>query len=188
MRSWHESQFSIANSCTQLEHFVPRVVFQFNWSTRIDFLRMRRITAVPGSRQITWQMLCFTTSVRRACIIHTQPPFIHARSIQRLPHVLPRFSLPTYTTSIPISRRAFQDLAPGPEKVQTPPSATVKRPSVTKELYSSDVVTAKEQRRNDWNIIRKLMVNVWPKNDWKTRGTVLLGFGLLVTGKVSGRA
>lgn len=72
--------------------------------------------------------------------------------------------------------------------MQTPPSATVKRPSVAKELYSSDVVTAKEQRRNDWNIIRKLMVNVWPKNDWKTRGTVLLGFGLLVTGKVSGRA
>jgi hypothetical protein len=46
-----------ANSCTQLEHFVPRVVFQFNWSTRIDVLRTRRITAVPGSRQITWQML-----------------------------------------------------------------------------------------------------------------------------------
>jgi ATP-binding cassette subfamily B (MDR/TAP) protein 7 len=91
--------------------------------------------------------------------------------------------------SIPISRRAFQDLAPRPGKVQTTPSpAIAKRPSMAKELDSSDVVTAKEQRNSDWNIITKLMVNVWPKNDWKTRGTVLLGFGLLVTGKVSDRA
>jgi ABC transporter ATM len=57
---------------------------------------------------------------------------------------------------------------------------------VAKELDSEREITAKEQRTNDWSIITKLMVNVWPKNDWKTRGTVLLGFGLLVSGKVSG--
>ncbi|KAF9463913.1 P-loop containing nucleoside triphosphate hydrolase protein [Collybia nuda] len=44
--------------------------------------------------------------------------------------------------------------------------------------------TAKEQRESDWGIITKLLVNVWPKNDWKTRGTVLLGFALLISGKV----
>lgn len=44
--------------------------------------------------------------------------------------------------------------------------------------------TAKEQRKIDLGIIKRLMVNVWPKNDWKTRGTVLLGFGLLIGGKV----
>ena len=43
---------------------------------------------------------------------------------------------------------------------------------------------AKEQRKIDLGIIRRLMVNVWPKNDWKTRGTVLLGFALLIGGKV----
>ncbi|KAF8651949.1 hypothetical protein AX16_004592 [Volvariella volvacea WC 439] len=41
-----------------------------------------------------------------------------------------------------------------------------------------------EQRRTDWTIIKKLMVNVWPRGDWKTKGTVLFGFALLVSGKV----
>lgn len=28
------------------------------------------------------------------------------------------------------------------------------------------------------------MSHVWPKNDWGTRGRVVLGFGLLIAGKV----
>ena len=49
---------------------------------------------------------------------------------------------------------------------------------------SADIVSRAEQRRTDWSIIRKLVQHVWPRNDWYTRGRVLLGFGLLISGKV----
>ncbi|KAJ2929640.1 hypothetical protein H1R20_g7456, partial [Candolleomyces eurysporus] len=49
---------------------------------------------------------------------------------------------------------------------------------------SNDIPTRAEQRRTDWTIIKRLMTNVWPKNDWKTRGTVLFGFLLLVSAKL----
>ncbi len=49
---------------------------------------------------------------------------------------------------------------------------------------SGDEVTVAQQRKSDWNIVKRLMENVWPKNDWKTRATVVLGFGLLISGKV----
>lgn len=32
--------------------------------------------------------------------------------------------------------------------------------------------------------MKKLLLNVWPKNDWRTRGAVLLGFAFLITGKI----
>jgi ABC transporter ATM len=41
-----------------------------------------------------------------------------------------------------------------------------------------------EQRRRDWAIVRRLAVHIWPKNDWGTRGRVVLGVGLLISGKV----
>ncbi|KAG1775930.1 P-loop containing nucleoside triphosphate hydrolase protein [Suillus placidus] len=59
------------------------------------------------------------------------------------------------------------------------PAAT----SVPKSV-DSDNVTLKEQRRKDWIIVKRLMSHVWPKNDWGTRGRVVLGFGLLIAGKV----
>ncbi|TEB34600.1 iron-sulfur clusters transporter ATM1 [Coprinellus micaceus] len=59
-----------------------------------------------------------------------------------------------------------------PETKGTPPKVETKEPS------------KKEQRRSDWVIIKRLMSNVWPKNDWRTRGTVLFGFVLLVSAKV----
>lgn len=36
----------------------------------------------------------------------------------------------------------------------------------------------------DFKIISKLLENVWPKGDWKTRGTVVAGFILLIAGKI----
>jgi hypothetical protein len=41
-----------------------------------------------------------------------------------------------------------------------------------------------EQRRRDWAIVRRLLVHIWPKDDWGTRGRVVLGVGLLISGKV----
>ncbi|KAG5637015.1 Iron-sulfur clusters transporter atm1, mitochondrial [Sphagnurus paluster] len=80
-------------------------------------------------------------------------------------------------------RRPFQHLAPKPEPTlqSKGPVQTNEKPKVAEK---SEDPTAKEQRRTDWSIVKRLMVNVWPKNDWKTRGTVLLGFALLVGGKV----
>jgi ABC transporter ATM len=49
---------------------------------------------------------------------------------------------------------------------------------------SSVTVTNAEQRRRDWSIVRRLAVHIWPKDDWATRGRVVLGVGLLVCGKV----
>lgn len=45
-------------------------------------------------------------------------------------------------------------------------------------------VTEKEQSRRDWEIIKKLIPNIWPKNDWGTKTRVLVAVGLLVGGKV----
>lgn len=45
-------------------------------------------------------------------------------------------------------------------------------------------VSEKEQTRRDWDIIKTLLPNVWPKNDWSTKTRVLLAVGLLVGGKV----
>lgn len=45
-------------------------------------------------------------------------------------------------------------------------------------------VSEKEQSRRDWDIIKKLLPNVWPKNDWSTKTRVLLALALLVGGKV----
>lgn len=46
-------------------------------------------------------------------------------------------------------------------------------------------MSEKEQSRRDWEIIKKLLPNVWPKNDWGTKTRVLLAVGLLIGGKVS---
>ncbi|KIY51772.1 iron-sulfur clusters transporter ATM1 [Fistulina hepatica ATCC 64428] len=55
--------------------------------------------------------------------------------------------------------------------------------SAPKSLESENITNA-QQRKADWRIVKKLTEHIWPKNDWKTRGTVVLGFGLLVTGKL----
>jgi ABC transporter ATM len=64
-------------------------------------------------------------------------------------------------------------------------SSTSKPPTPPPDSSSHDSIpTNAQQRRTDWRIIKRLMINVWPRNDWKTRLTVLGGFGLLVSAKV----
>ena len=79
-----------------------------------------------------------------------------------------------------VPRRTFQHLAP---KSDVPPAVPGPsgRPKTDENVAEPN---AKEQRKIDLGIVKRLMVNVWPKNDWKTRGTVLLGFALLIGGKV----
>ncbi|KAJ7074357.1 P-loop containing nucleoside triphosphate hydrolase protein [Mycena amicta] len=45
-------------------------------------------------------------------------------------------------------------------------------------------VSAKEQRQTDWKIVKTLVKHVWPQNDWRTKGTVIFGFGLLISSKI----
>ncbi|KAF5326988.1 hypothetical protein D9619_004737 [Psilocybe cf. subviscida] len=79
-------------------------------------------------------------------------------------------------------RRYFQHMAPKPDEAAAKPNITKTPPPPKKP--KADEPTAAEQRQTDWGIVKKLMRNVWPKNDWRTRLTVLGGFTLLVTAKV----
>ncbi|CAL1717356.1 unnamed protein product [Somion occarium] len=90
-----------------------------------------------------------------------------------------------HPTSSVCTRKYFQHLAPQSQKStsQTKEAAPVKKP--TKVLAGDGVhVPRAEQRRNDWNIIKRLAKHIWPENDWSTRGRVLAGFGLLISAKL----
>lgn len=76
---------------------------------------------------------------------------------------------------------------------QTSPAQPDPQPSVPSppkvdaatDVSRTDDVSEKEQTRRDWEIIRTLIPNIWPKDDWKTKTRVLTAVGLLVGGKVS---
>jgi hypothetical protein len=79
----------------------------------------------------------------------------------------------------PLHQHAYHQLA---QQGKSPPQSTPTKedPSVASKV----VISNAEQRRRDWAIIRRLAVHIWPKDDWETRGRVVLGVGLLVGGKV----
>ncbi|KAJ3912781.1 P-loop containing nucleoside triphosphate hydrolase protein [Lentinula edodes] len=83
-----------------------------------------------------------------------------------------------------INHRFFQNLAPEdrPKPPRNGPAST--STADTLNPLEQPQITAAQERRSNWRIIKNLMVNVWPKNDWKTRGTVILGFAFLISGKV----
>ncbi len=86
-------------------------------------------------------------------------------------------------------KRTFQHMAKVEETaVKSPPLSTTTGTSPPKDTKTAqptpEIPTQAEQRRIDWGIVKRLMVNVWPKNDWRTRLTVLGGFALLVSAKV----
>ncbi|BGP55858.1 Iron-sulfur clusters transporter atm1, mitochondrial [Rhodotorula sphaerocarpa] len=56
--------------------------------------------------------------------------------------------------------------------------------SEVSDVGKENAVSDKEQTRRDWDIIKKLLPNVWPKSDWSTKRRVLLALGLLVGGKL----
>lgn len=84
-----------------------------------------------------------------------------------------------------VQKRLNQQLA-----TQTPKAPPIQTPKASnppsQDLGGEPVhISQSEQRKNDWNIVKRLAENIWPKNDWSTRGRVLFGFGLLVAGKAS---
>ena len=104
------------------------------------------------------------------------------RNYHHAPTLSSRVSLSGYTIPyrncaqlFPCLGRAFGKSAP-----QGKPDTQAKRPPAA----PPEIPTQAEQRKTDFSIVRWLLVNVWPKDDWKTRLTVLRGFGLLITAKV----
>ncbi|TFY64132.1 hypothetical protein EVJ58_g2833 [Rhodofomes roseus] len=71
-----------------------------------------------------------------------------------------------------------------PPPSPAPPPAAKAVQSVPSATSDSEHVSQAEQRKKDWSIVKRLVENIWPKNDWSTRGRVLLGFGLLIGGKL----
>ena len=115
--------------------------------------------------------------------LHKRPTgFCQRRSIHELyrrtlPVNEPPFRGPPQSPWNACRARLFGHMA-GPKE---PPKAEQPK---SEPKPPADNPTRAEQRRTDWTIIKRLLTNVWPKNDWKTRGTVLFGFVLLVSAKV----
>ena len=148
----------------------------------------------------------YMNALRRAATLHyvrvprvyfalSHPPsaqrsFSHA-AVRLGPCRQPRLELAPFKSSTPsqhlglkprlatLQRRAFRQLA---QQEKSPP-----QPTPAKESPSTPpkaVISNAEQRRRDWAIVRRLAIHIWPKDDWATRGRVVLGVGLLVGGKV----
>ena len=91
-----------------------------------------------------------------------------------------------------LSRNPF--LPPHPRRLSSQPTPVFVKPQTPtpddhKGSPKSDAspvgeATVQEQRKKDWNIVRKMMEHMWPQ-DWGVRSRVVLGLGLLVGGKVN---
>ncbi|KAI0081011.1 P-loop containing nucleoside triphosphate hydrolase protein [Panus rudis PR-1116 ss-1] len=81
--------------------------------------------------------------------------------------------------------RHFQHLAQKDGGKQATETVT-KAPGNPKAAPAKDDIhiSVAEQRRKDWAIIKRLAKHIWPRNDWNTKARVLLGFALLITGKL----
>jgi hypothetical protein len=74
--------------------------------------------------------------------------------------------------------------APQPSTSTAAAAAGVNESPQPTPTPSKATISNAEQRRRDWSIVRRLLVHIWPKEDWGTRGRVVLGVGLLICGKV----
>jgi hypothetical protein len=79
---------------------------------------------------------------------------------------------------------AAQDAKSAPQSSSPAAPAAGVNESPQPTPTSKATISNAEQRRRDWSIVRRLFVHIWPKDDWATRGRVVLGVGLLICGKV----
>lgn len=91
-------------------------------------------------------------------------------------------------TSFRLPLRSFQHLAskdePKPSS-QAPKNIVASAPPRPAGNPEDAVhISLSQQRKNDWQIIKRLSRNLWPKDDWSTKARVVVGMGLLVAGKV----
>ncbi|CAK5268227.1 unnamed protein product [Mycena citricolor] len=120
------------------------------------------------------------------------PSSSSASALRRLPALSARLHPAPWPGSRPSLRvlgRTYQNMAQQPEAKDDqdapptrppPPSSPPPAPPST----NAGTVSTKEQRKMDWRIAKSLIPHVWPKHDWKTRATVVFGFGLLIASKL----
>ncbi|KZT67979.1 P-loop containing nucleoside triphosphate hydrolase protein [Daedalea quercina L-15889] len=101
----------------------------------------------------------------------------------------------TPQTTLAFFRGVQQSASPTPANASTqptppspPPTAPTPAAKATQSVASATSdnvhISQAEQRKKDWSIVKRLVENIWPKNDWSTRSRVILGFGLLIGGKL----
>lgn len=138
---------------------------------------------------VRWSCFSRTASMRSLLPNRSSPA-------QRAIHTpLPR---PLFRSSS-IFRREFRHLHQEPKpSSQSSPSSTSQNqvgkiprapsnPSPPSPTPAERELSTSEQRRNDWAIIKRLLVHIWPRDDWGVRGRVMFGVGLLIAGKVCPR-
>ncbi|KAI9453320.1 P-loop containing nucleoside triphosphate hydrolase protein [Lactarius psammicola] len=130
---------------------------------------MNALRSAAAFRHVQVPRVHITPSQRSAYSYSRATANWHRATVRPGPHHL-HSSFYRPPQPVPLNSRTFRHLA------QQEKSAT---PAAPKAAISNA-----EQRRRDWAIVRRLAVHIWPKNDWATRGRVILGVGLLVSGKL----
>ena len=190
--------------------FIAQNVKEFNGTTR-TMLALRSAAALGNVRIQCVRVLVpprsFTTAARaywQQAAVRPGPSYRRPRAewstsgasswpSQIFPHHCPPLRLVT-----PHPRRLFRHLAAQDAKSAPQSSTTAANTAAAggggggggvnstpqPTTTSKATVSNAEQRRRDWSIVRRLLVHIWPKDDWGTRGRVVLGVGLLICGKV----
>lgn len=145
------------------------------------FLRSAHWTKHPPPLSITRGLPCKVTY--RPCLNVSQ--FRRFSNISLSKHSARASRQLRYYQNLAQSSSSSSSSNTGGAKKPPTPAVLNQVPTATQDLGGEAVhITVSEQRRKDRDIVGRLMRNIWPKNDWNTRGRVILGFGLLVAGKV----
>ena len=153
----------------------PDVQLRFSTITLAVYARMRLVVPLQLSHN-TARLSARTSGTVRLAVFSHRSSFITpgAYAVKRPLGVQTRYFQH-------LSQQQQQPQPPSTESKPTPP----KQPATAKKASNDAVhITVAEQRRRDWNIIKRLSGNLWPKGDWSTRSRVVLGVGLLISAKV----
>lgn len=116
--------------------------------------------------------------------LQTASSFASCRWPGRTYTSLTRPGPPTFNSpNLPSAHRSFRHFAP----LNIPPNTTSQPPKAKEAPAAGETVvhiSQAEQRRVDWQIVKKLVVNVWPKGEWTIKTRVVLALSLLLAGKV----
>ena len=140
---------------------------------------MRRSMILEVMRMILCRLVLFILNG----LVGMARPLMFVGRLVLAPSTSRSFLRSTLARSCPVLsplQRHFRHCVPRSNALQnTPPKQAPPPPQPL-----STEPTLAQQRKSDWAIIKRLLENVWPRGDWKTRGTVLFSFTLLVGSKV----
>lgn len=149
----------------------------------LEMLSALRSQITRTSSRSAPQLICQRNLLR---YISTTTRLYSSRCTTSSASVLSKSSSSRLTVEALAPPRHFGHLAgrDEPPKQDKKPDAGKDAQKTAKDLGSEVNVSLSDQRKKDWAIIKRLMANVWPPGDWSVRSRVMLGFGLLVAGKV----